>query len=447
MKNICYILSFLAVAVCFSGCIKTAKNTVTTSDDATLKSMTFVANDSFPGLAAAVFTIDNRLDTDTGLIYNIDSLLYGTRIDSVVARFVFNQQIGTANIYTIDDTLELTGRDTINFLQRPTRLFAISSDLQHSKWYNIYVNVHQVDPDLYEWNELNDNIYTVAEGDLQHAFYANEQFYLFVLQNGQVKLYTSQDATEWTENTVEGLPTDVKLKSILPYNNMLYYAQENMLYSSADGMVWENKSSEQLFERLLFTFNDSLWAITRHDEQLALCVTGNCSDWREQMTLPETFPTDHFTTTTFYSSSLRKRAVVIGGTDKDGNLTASRWNVEYSASRGYVWSDFTGSRHPFEPLADAAIVSYDEKLYLFGGTDKDNHLRDAMLVSDDEGISWQVPDSAHNKLPETYKNRSRHSVFTDTHSNLFIVGGKDSLNTCLSDVYKGRLNSIDWEKK
>jgi hypothetical protein len=40
-----------------------------------------------PGLAQAVFTVEERLDT--GLVWNKDSMLYGTDLHRVVPRFVF----------------------------------------------------------------------------------------------------------------------------------------------------------------------------------------------------------------------------------------------------------------------------------------------------------------------------------------------------------------------
>ena len=82
---------------------------------------------------------------------------------------------------------------------------------------------------------------------------------------------------------------------------------------------------------------------------------------------------------------------------------------------------------------------------MFGGVDAENKLEDnAILESFDEGMNWSVPDSTHNSLPESYKARAYQSVMTDSNNNIYIVGGK-SRTEVFSDVYKGKLNSINWK--
>ena len=66
MRKYLYILiGFLAILLV--GCEKNDTSS-SKSSIAKLTSFSFAANDSMPGLAAAVFTIDERIDT--GLVYN-----------------------------------------------------------------------------------------------------------------------------------------------------------------------------------------------------------------------------------------------------------------------------------------------------------------------------------------------------------------------------------------
>jgi hypothetical protein len=66
-----------------------------------------------PGLAQAVFTVEERLDT--GLVWNKDSMLYGTRLDKVRPRFTFAATPSSAFLTFPDTTVVLTGYDTLDF--------------------------------------------------------------------------------------------------------------------------------------------------------------------------------------------------------------------------------------------------------------------------------------------------------------------------------------------
>lgn len=97
------LIAILAVAV--SGCSK-SNSTTTTSSVAQLSTFYFAANDSFPGLAKATFKIEERIDT--GLVYNQDSIQFGTPLDSVVPKFTFAATPGSAILKTTDTTLVIT---------------------------------------------------------------------------------------------------------------------------------------------------------------------------------------------------------------------------------------------------------------------------------------------------------------------------------------------------
>ena len=70
--------------------------------------------------------------------------------------------------------------------------------------------------------------------------------------------------------------------------------------------------------------------------------------------------------------------------------------------------------------------------------------RSNILYSDDEGMNWYAPDTAKNKLPDSYVARQHQSVVVDEHSNIYIIGGQSHTAT-YSDVYRGYLNHLKWE--
>lgn len=77
---------------------------------------------------------------------------------------------------------------------------------------------------------------------------------------------------------------------------------------------------------------------------------------------------------------------------------------------------------------------------MFGGIDNDLEWNSNILYSDDEGMHWYAPDTASNQLPLEYQSRQNQSVIVENKS-IYLIGGQ-SYTTSFSDVYRGRLNSL-----
>lgn len=436
---------FLFATAWFVACDSNTETTKEISSDATVSSLTFMANDSFPGLSKAVFTIEDRIDT--GVIQNIDSLLFGTRVDSVIPNFRFHHTPALAVVYTPFDTTMLSGTDTINFTKNPTRLQVIASDQKTEKWYNIYVNVHQVDPYLFVWEQTANHIYN-AEGAEQKAVNLNGTLCLFVNNGFANTLYTSRNAKSWTQQTVTGLPQNCQVRNILQAGERLYYGEETTLYTSQNGQDWKSAPcdlSGNTFRNFLFGFNDSVWAIVENAEgTIRLANSKDGMEWNILQELPKDFPVADYAALSFSSATNRRRAMIVGGFAQDGTSLNTRWNVEYSPNKGYRWKNFSIEQPDFRSLTGVSVVWYNDRFYMFGGVDADNRIGEyAMLESLDEGLNWQVPDSASNLLPDTYTPRSKTSVVIGADNAIYIVGGQ-SRTEIYSDAFRGKLNSIDW---
>ena len=79
---------------------------------------------------------------------------------------------------------------------------------------------------------------------------------------------------------------------------------------------------------------------------------------------------------------------------------------------------------------------------MFGGIDNDVDWNTDILYSDDEGMNWYQPDTASNQLPTEYKSRQNQSVLIHDNS-LYLIGGQSN-DQSFSDVYRGRLNSLQF---
>lgn len=429
-------VGLLCVLFMLHSCLNKEYTTVETSDNATVLSLKFDKNDSIPHLEEAEFIIDN----DNNLIYNKDSLPYQTRIDSVFPSFTFVSTAG-AVLYVDGDTVFLTGNDTVDFTVQPVRLVNYASDGIHSKEYDIYVNVHQVEPELYVWTQVCESVYQ-HEGSSQKALQKDGKFYVLVSSGLKNYLYVSEDAAQWQMQEVEGLPQNMDFRQTLVFNNRFYVTSAGKLFVSDDACVWNATShSDYEFVNLLYVFNDELWAIAKN-MQTGTMVFSDSRDaqiWNEGVVLPEKFPLSDYAAFTFESRTGKAKAMVMGGITSDGLICNTRWCTE----DGSLWVDYSVEQPEFGSLAGAAVVYYADRLLMFGGVDADNQTFDgAMLESYDEGLHWVEPDTALNKLPDTYVMRTNQSAFV-YGTNIYLFGGRTRTQV-FSDMWRGKLNKMDF---
>lgn len=443
--------SYLLIIPVLLGCLLAACNhkttTFTYSSDTDLVSLTFAPSDSFPGLAEAKFTID--LNADTAQVYNVDSLRYGTRLDSVVATFRFNKSVGYAWFYPSDtDSVLISSGDTLNFTAQPCLLYVRSSDNTASRWYHIYVNVHTVDPDLYVWQQL-PAIPEAAGADVQ-ALLLGDTKYIFCHDGITTRCcrLTADDTWE-TPQQATGLPADVDVQRIVASNQAFYYAADGALYRSEDGVLWQLfdlTQSEVLPTTLIAYYNDSVWAIADDHGSRCLAVLQPEGFVAKQQlgTLREDFPASHFASCVFLGETRRPRLLLLGGFTADGRSLNSRWSIEYRHDGTYRMQDFSIEQPSFAPLTGASLVAYDGDLLLFGSANSNAEIGEyPILLSTDEGMNWSVPDSAHCLMPEGYEPRQRQAALVDTKNMIYLFGGRNR-TTIFSDAWKGYRNDINW---
>lgn len=432
-------IGMLCALFMLNSCLDKEYTTVETSDNATVLSLTFDENDSIPHLDEAEFIIDN----DNNLIYNKDSLPYQTRINSVFPSFTFVSTAGAALIVD-GDTVYLTGNDTVDFTVQPVKLINYASDGIHFKEYDIYVNVHQVEPELFVWTQLCEAVYQ-HEGSSQKALQKDGAFYVLVSSGLKNNLYVSEDASQWQAHAVEGLPQNMDFRQALVFNGKFYVASEGKLYASDDASVWnETSHSDYEFVNLLYVFNDELWAVVRNVQTGAITFAGSrdAQIWMEGVALPEKFPISDYAAFTFESRTGKAKAMVMGGITAEGVVCNTRWCTE----DGSLWVDYSVEQPEFGSLSGAAVVYYADRLLMFGGVDANNQLFEGpILESYDEGLHWAAPDTTLNKLPETFAVRTNQSAFV-YGTSIYLFGGRTRTQV-FSDMWKGKLNKMDFSQQ
>lgn len=448
-RTFLYILCIIGIF--FSSCNKN-KETVTVSSETEITVFTFSKLDSFPSVANTTFTISLYGASDTGLITNADSMTYKTPVKRLVPSLRFKATPSSTTVIHPDgSTYAMTGRDTLDFTN-PVLLRVISSDKTATKYYRVVVNVHQVDPDLMDWQRLNAAV--VSDGTAStKGLVLDDKFLLFANDGFKTTVYQSADGATWDAGTAVGtLPANCRVREILAvddlYEPMLYYCQDGVVYTSTDGINWqtEDLTGETYVPRvMLMHFNDSVWLVAEHSTAHTYHLAVRDGDtWRPHAdSLPEGWPLTEFSAVTFLAGSMRPRAIIIGGYDIEGNPLSSLWNIEYSPASGYRFANFAIQHPQFSALIGASAVWYGKRCYMFGGVDADaQYLSTTALYSDDEGLNWFHIDTVHNRLMDVYMPRTQTSAMV--YDNCIYLMGGQSRTEMYSDVLKGKLTSIDW---
>ena len=399
-----------------------------------------------PGLASAVFTIDERIDT--GLVYNKDSILYGTSLERVVPKFTFQVAVGSAQLKMPDTTLVLTGSDTLNFEKLPIYLTITSTDGTNTKVYEIRPTVHQGDPDLFVWTRLTDTIQGYPNDESEQRVVELKDEFILIANNGfQNRVYSSADGANWTgPSTPSGLPAACRVRQIISDGTTLYYAEATDLYTSTDAVNWTKQTMQYEMKTMLLYWNDLPWVLVdKEGPELAFFAADslNLTGLRPS----QDFPVSDFASVNFNSPSGRERAMIIGGFAENGKSLNTRWNLEYSThitdNKGYRLREFSIDQPNFSTMTGVSVVFYDDRLMLFGGVDANQtYFGRDILISEDEGITWTQADTAKNQLPEVYTARQKQTAIV-RNSYIYLFGGQNAQRT-FCDVYRGKLNSIDW---
>ena len=448
-----FIFTLLILASILVGC--TPQNEDETSTENRVHIFTFVKDTLNPGLTEATYTIEHR--SDTGLIYCKDSLRFGTRLDSVVPYITYKATPGSATFFLPNDTIISTGSDTLDFTQMPIYLLVTASDMKTERWYRIDIHAHQVNPDLYVWEQLTEEIFPMQHCKTE-AMYVQDQFVLYVNNGLSTTVYESKNGSSWSKASAPtGLPIACQVEDIVAHNDTLYYIDidKQQLYLSANHIDWTATDySTASFKpiNMLMSYNQQVWCIiqdtTSKKLQLATIHEGQITPQSniaglDQGYLPDKFPISDFAATEFESSSERPRAMIVGGRSMNGAPINTRWNLEYVVTTDtYRLKDFTISQPSFHTLTGASVVQYGGHLIMFGGIDNDVDWNTDILYSDDEGMNWYQPDTASNQLPAEYKSRQNQSVLIHDNS-LYLIGGQSN-DRSFSDVYRGRLNSLQF---
>ncbi len=452
IKHLLIILSAVIFAV---SCGVTESKVANPSSDASVLTAYIQYNDSSPNASKAVFTI-NDIDS---VIYNVDSLPYGTKVDSLYLGFTFASSLG----YVMNDTVAesyyygtaVTSKPYD--LSKPIKIKNLATDGESTKQYTIEVRVHKVETYLHVWTELKNKV-LAAPAENQKALMLKNKFYYFHDYGTHNALYTSTDGVNWTAQQAPAtLPLNSKLRNMLVYNNeFLLLHNGNELYKSTDGINWQkhilNADNNYNYQALLFSFKNKIWCVAQNktNKSVKIASSSDAINWTlAERRIFTNFPVSDFAVTRFKPSLGREKVIVLGGVDASGNVLNTKWSAEDVLGVDTLyWVNLRHKTYEMSTIKQAGTAYYGSKLLLIGGSKPGDILtvgKEQLLQSIDEGLTFAVPDSAQNMMPAGFIYRTNASlIHDDTNNTLYIIGGK-SAEDPLADVWKVKVNFYNFK--
>lgn len=392
--------------------------------------------DSITKIADYIFYVDNF----AGLIYNIDSLPYQTRVDSMIPSIVFFSSNG--NIL-INDTLHWEVGDVLDF-SRPLSLTNTSEDGKHQKTYQIKVNVHQLNPDSMVMDVLSSEFPTIAVRNKTILY--NDMFKAFFAPDtGSVISYTSTDqGLSWSADApVSGLNDTILIQSLTEFKGQYYLlGKQGKLYYSSDLNQWSGSADStkvvSLFGKLegrKFLSEDVLVGIiadNNGDLRFAR-FEGEFAGWESGTVIPENFPLREYAYTKYKTATDVPYISLLGGINALESLNSDSW----STMDGLYWIKVNNKPLLIEPRQGASLFHYDDKMFYYGGLNSQGLGDSTLYVSENNGMTWSAADTILQFYGITEGLAYQH-VFVEEDKYIWIFGGESG--NISNKVWKGNIH-------
>jgi len=407
-------------------------------------------SDSVPNLANVVFSIDQ----DQSVIYNNDSMPYLTEIkDKVIVTYTSAAQTNNVLNITNGDSTWVSSGDSLD-VSKPLKLRVYAVNGSTTKEYTMKLNIHQVDPDSVQYVQIaSDQVFLQAE-NLQTILY-KDNYFTFTQTNGEINLYSSSDAVNWTSVTLTGLPANTVIRGIQSSAERLFaYTSDGDYYVCADstasdwskinlpypvvtilGYLKLGQGQPQLSEGLsLIVKKDgqNVFAFQAYDNRLMNPVG---SYWTYGDVVPVDFPLSEFAS--IQSERLKLGYVtIIGGLSSAGAMMNDVW----SSGNGLYWAKLTNTTFIFPPLQGANVIAYNNEFWIINGKEKDGTYNRGVYFSKDGGTTW-VLKGTQSLYPDVYPRRYGASAVVDRNGiNFYILGGRSENEGVLTDIWTGFIN-------
>lgn len=349
-------------------------------------------------------TVGFSIDQVRHLVYNSDSIAYGTDVGSVLVKVTAD-----GYVYYLKKNGELGSvEDSIDFTS-PVTFRVKSYDEQHTRDYLVSINVHQVDPKKTNWEQLEDTQFPKF-AELK-AFAWNDSL-LVIGRDEEGTIYKASTATtdgiEWTVSECSGI-AGTGLSALL-IENVFYLKTDAGLYRSDDAVVW---SATNDVPEMSFTLPSE-----GMDGAIAL--------FSQPLNTNEDIVRSIFITAPEATDTCAQVWTKLS--------TEDSW-IEIGANGNNVYG--------CPNLENLAVIQYAGKMYAFGGKSMGNRKNpleafSSCYESRDNGVTWKGEERRYEaslSLPESFEGRTENFAAATDGEYVWVMWSD-------GQVWRGRWNGV-----
>jgi hypothetical protein len=467
IKFMMFVAGLLLAASMMTSCLDTDDTEYTYSSNASITA--FSIDDIETEYTTQIDGVDTTLTaTVTGddytfvidqvqhLIYNVDSLPCGTDITKVVAEITFDSSyllITDQEASESKDTLWTSG-DSLDFT-KPIIMKVYAYDGSYGEPYTVKLNVHQVVPDSLVWRDLSagNNFQGNTAQKGQKAVCFKQRIYVLEEGDTQVKITSTatSDGRSWTALTELPIAEKADYQSAMVWGDALYLLAGNQLYRSEDAETWTAVDGASGLTTLVANLDTD-----RHHRLVAVDTDGyltestDGSTWTPTETLPDGFPVSGLSYVGYdlASNPAIGRMVVLGENQADADTMHVVWSKLTTES---TWGNLlltVNDASCLPRLKQVAMISYDHKLYAFGGASQNGSTEvgafGSFYVSEDGAVSWTAVTASlffPEEFPDLYDEAGGTFAYVvDENDYLWILWGGQT------GVWRSRVNRLGFDK-
>ena len=488
-----YLVLALVAAMSLQSCNKKNDEPASTTTDYDVYSSASTLVSSFglkanTKILAHLDSVKFTIDQDRGIIYNVDSLPRGTRINALLVDLSTAANVSSREFIIKNGTVQRdttisynsSKSDSIDFTGDVT-LRITSYDKAHVRDYKVKVNVHKQDVDAMVWDpgRRRDLPNVMSTLWASKTVMQDGNFLCLVNDNGSYVLSRSDDPLAGTwEKAVLPLPFTPQIESFNATSDALYLLDGNGQLFMSDDMGQNWSDCGVAWHSIIGVYGNKLMGVMKDADGNYLHAEYAQGAAIVGSQIPNGFPVESMSNMVMASNewTSSQQAMIVGGIIADGSFSNKVWGYD-----GKTWAPLS-SGNVLPEVSDAVIfpyytmvksttgTTYVKKVtwMIMGGRLSDGNINTKSYVSRNQCINWSVGESTIQQpdyMPAFYGaqvysyDRTRTSsstlrAYSPGHVTpvtewecpyIYIFGGYGNNGTPLNSIWEGVLTGLTFK--
>lgn len=370
-------------------------------------------------------TVEFTIDQTQHIVYNSDSIAYGTNVTKVLV----NVKADGGVCYLNPDGEMSSIEDSIDFTH-PVTFRVTSYDAQFVRDYRVSINVHQVNPKETTWKLVDDANFPSDLFVEQKAFVKGDS--LVVIGRDIDGVYhmaaaSLANSSVWSTAMCVGISGSGEGLSVLLANDVFYLNTDAELYRSYDGVIWETLA-EISSPLTLLAVEDGGMPMVWGAGADSLVSSSNMVEWSRRQSKKSIGSGVASFCQPLRTNNKIYRTIFIATSSVKSDVYAQVW-TKLSTEDSWVEIEPQGTNvYGCPNLENLVVVQYAGNMYAFGSGSK------VCYESRDNGVTWKENVVALS-LPEAFEERT--GIFSATTDGEYVW-----VMWSNGEVWRGRWNGL-----